>query len=39
MCERIGVLQWSVSYVQVNLGHRGREGQESEIKKVIVLTV
>ena len=36
---RIRVLQRQASYVRVNLGHWGSEGQEGEIKKVIMLTV
>jgi len=39
VCERIRVLQRPASYVRVNLGHWRREGQESEINKVIMLTV
>jgi len=36
---RIGVLRWPASYVRVNFGNWGREGQESEINKVIVLNL
>ena len=36
---RIRVLQWLTSYVRVNLGRWGREGQEREISKVIMLKV
>ena len=36
---RIGGLQRPACYVRVNLGYWGREGQENDINKVIMLTV
>jgi len=35
----IGGLQRPASYVRVKLAHWGHEGQESDINKVIILTV